>query len=56
MRETSNTIYVTDGGRIENLGIYELLRRRCQVIIAVDAEADPEMSFHSFVTLQILRY
>ncbi len=52
MSESSNTIYVTDGGHIENLGIYELLRRRCQVIIAVDAEADPEMSFHSFVTLQ----
>jgi predicted acylesterase/phospholipase RssA len=52
MKESSNSIYVTDGGHIENLGVYELLRRRCQVIIAVDAEADPEMSFHSFVTLQ----
>ena len=52
MRESSSTIYVTGGGHIENLGIYELLRRRCQVIIAVDAEADPEMSFHSFVALQ----
>ncbi len=52
MRETSNTIYLTDGGHIENLGIYELLRRRCQLIIAVDAEADPEMSFRSLVALQ----
>ena len=50
--ENSNRIYVTGGGNIENLGIYELLRRRCQVIIALDAEADLEMSFHSFVALQ----
>ncbi len=50
--EKSGLVYLTDGGHIENLGIYELLRRRCQVIIAVDAEADPEMSFNSFVALQ----
>jgi hypothetical protein len=37
---------------IENLGIYELPRRRCELIIAIDAEADPEMSFGSLVTLQ----
>src|SRR5262249_10699423 len=52
MRESSDMIYLTDGGHIENLGIYELLRRRCQLIIAVDAEADPEMSFRSLVALQ----
>jgi hypothetical protein len=52
MREDSEIIYLTDGGHIENLGIYELLRRRCRVIIAIDAEADPEMSFGSLVTLQ----
>jgi hypothetical protein len=52
MRENSNTIYLTDGGHIENLGIYELLRRRCQLIIAVDAEADLQMSFRSLVALQ----
>jgi predicted acylesterase/phospholipase RssA len=52
MRESSDMIYLTDGGHIENLGIYELLRRRCELIIAVDAEADPEMSFRSLVALQ----
>jgi hypothetical protein len=52
MREDSDTIYLTDGGHIENLGIYELLRRRCRLIIAVDAEADPNMSFGSLVKLQ----
>lgn len=50
--EDSAQIYVTDGGHIENLGIYELLRRRCRTIIVIDAEADPAMRFASFVTLQ----
>jgi hypothetical protein len=50
--ENSEKIYLTDGGHIENLGIYELLRRRCKLIIAVDAEADPEMSFGSLITLE----
>jgi hypothetical protein len=48
----NDQIYLTDGGHIENLGIYELLRRRCRLIIAVDAEADREMSFNSFIALQ----
>ena len=52
MRENSETVYLTDGGHIENLGIYELLRRRCRLIIAIDAEADPEMAFRSLVALQ----
>ena len=46
------SVYLTDGGHIENLGIYELLRRRCRVIIAVDAEADPQMAFGSFNILE----
>lgn len=46
------SVYLTDGGHIENLGIYELLRRRCHVIIAVDAEADRQMAFGSFNTLE----
>lgn len=52
LHENSEDIYITDGGHIENLGIYELLRRRCRVIVAVDAEADPSMRFPSFVALQ----
>ncbi|WFU41934.1 cell division protein [Bradyrhizobium sp. CB82] len=50
--ENSDAVYLTDGGHIENLGVYELLRRRCRVIIAVDAEADAPMNFSSLVTLQ----
>ena len=36
---------VSDGGHFENLGIYELVRRRCKVIIACDAECDEELQF-----------
>jgi hypothetical protein len=52
LSEQYRSIYLTDGGHIENLGIYELLRRRCSVIIAVDAEADSQMAFGSFNTLE----
>lgn len=54
LREDSMNVHLTDGGHIENLGIYELLQRRCKVIVAIDAEADPEMVFNSFVALQLL--
>ena len=36
---------VSDGGHFENLGIYELVRRRCKVIIACDAECDELLNF-----------
>jgi predicted acylesterase/phospholipase RssA len=50
--ENKKSVYLTDGGHIDNLGLYELLRRRCHVIIAVDAEQDAQMSFNSFINLQ----
>jgi hypothetical protein len=52
LNEKRTSIYLTDGGHIENLGIYELFRRRCRVVIAVDAEADPEMAFGSLNTME----
>jgi predicted acylesterase/phospholipase RssA len=36
-------VNVSDGGHLENLALYELLRRRCRWIIAVDATEDPSM-------------
>ncbi len=42
---------ISDGGHIENLGVYELLRRRCRLILSVDAGADP---LYSFEDLEIL--
>jgi hypothetical protein len=50
--ENADAVYLTDGGHIENLGVYELLRRRCKVIIAIDAEADAPMNFAALMTLQ----
>lgn len=46
-------INVSDGGHIENLAVYELLRRRCRLIIAVDAGADPEFHFDDLENLTI---
>jgi hypothetical protein len=40
-------VNVSDGGHFENLGIYELVRRQCKVIIACDAECDSDLSFGS---------
>lgn len=33
-------LHVTDGGHYDNLGLVELLRRRCKVIYSVDASVD----------------
>ena len=52
LNEKRHSVYLSDGGHIENLGIYELLRRRCKVIIAVDAECDSSMAFGSFNVLE----
>ncbi len=38
-------VYLSDGGHFENLGIFELVRRRCRFIIACDAEEDGEFGF-----------
>lgn len=45
--EKANFVNVSDGGHFENLGIYELVRRRCKVIIAVDGECDEQLAFGS---------
>lgn len=45
--ETSAFVNVSDGGHFDNLGIYELVRRRCKVILAVDAECDEQLTFGS---------
>jgi hypothetical protein len=41
-------VHLSDGGHTgDNLGIVPLLKRRCAVIIACDAEADPNYAFGS---------
>lgn len=39
-------VYLSDGGHFDNLGAYELIRRRCKFIIASDAGADPAGACH----------
>ncbi|HEU4372640.1 MAG TPA: hypothetical protein VFS02_04075 [Telluria sp.] len=41
----ANFVYLSDGGHFENLGIYELVRRRCRLIVVVDAGADGQFDF-----------
>jgi hypothetical protein len=38
-------IELTDGGHFENLGLYEMVMRRCKNIIVIDAGADPTCQF-----------
>jgi hypothetical protein len=38
-------IYLSDGGHFENLGLYEMVRRRCRFIVVCDAGADPDYGF-----------
>ena len=41
----SQFVYLSDGGHFENLGIYEMVRRRCRYILVSDAGCDPECAF-----------
>ncbi|MFN2533212.1 MAG: hypothetical protein ABR555_18165 [Pyrinomonadaceae bacterium] len=38
-------VYLTDGGHFENLAIYEMVLRRCHLIVACDGAQDPEYHF-----------
>lgn len=44
-------VNISDGGHIENLGAYELLKRRVKFLIVLDGEADGAMSFGAMATL-----
>lgn len=51
---SNNTmINISDGGHIENLGVYELLRRGCRLIVAVDAGEDNIYAFSDLNNLII---
>jgi len=39
-RSMDQNLYISDGGHFENLGLYEMVRRRCKVIVVVDATRD----------------
>ena len=43
--DTYQWIELSDGGHFENLGLYEMVLRRCQTIIVVDADSDCDLQF-----------
>jgi len=46
--KTGTHIYLTDGGHVENLALYSLVRRLCGKIIVVDATFDPDYHFEDY--------
>jgi hypothetical protein len=45
LKETSAVCLLSDGGHFENLGLYELIRRRLRLIVLCDGTADPDYAF-----------
>ena len=43
--DTSRYVYLSDGGHFDNLGLYEMVLRRCKLIVLCDAGADSEFGF-----------
>ena len=43
--DTNRWIELTDGGHFDNLALYEMVMRRCKLIIVSDAGADPKYQF-----------
>lgn len=43
--DTSAYVYLTDGGHFDNMGLYELVRRRCCHIVICDAEEDASYTY-----------
>ncbi len=44
-------VYLSDGGHFENLAVYELIRRRCRLIVACDGDADGSYQFTDLLSL-----
>ena len=44
-------VNLSDGGHFENLGVYELVRRRCRFIVVADGGADPNFEFEDLAGL-----
>jgi hypothetical protein len=43
--DTRRYVYLSDGGHFDNMGLYELVRRRCRFIVISDAEEDADLKF-----------
>ena len=40
-------VYLSDGGHFENLGLYEMVLRRCHTILVIDADEDRDFTFEN---------
>ncbi|HEY6389692.1 MAG TPA: patatin-like phospholipase family protein [Bryobacteraceae bacterium] len=38
-------VYLSDGGHFENLGVYEMVQRRCRHIVVLDSGGDPDFTY-----------
>lgn len=54
MSKDSDFVNVSDGGHIENLGAYELIRRQCRFIVIGEAEADSNPASTGLATMAAL--
>ena len=52
--ENGAFVHLSDGGHFENLGVYELIRRRCRYIIACDAGQDRDSAYEDLANLSRL--
>ncbi|MEE3622860.1 hypothetical protein UCD39_02500 [Nitrospirillum sp. BR 11752] len=43
--DTQPYVNLSDGGHFENLGLYEMVRRRCRYIVVSDAGCDPTFTY-----------
>jgi len=43
--DDSEFVYLSDGGHFENLAVYELVRRKCKLIVVGDASSDRDYEF-----------
>jgi hypothetical protein len=45
--DESPYVYLSDGGHFENLGLYEMVLRRCRFIVVSDASTDSDYTYES---------
>ncbi|MBU0674197.1 MAG: patatin-like phospholipase family protein [Proteobacteria bacterium] len=50
--QTLSDLHLSDGGHIDNLGIYSLVRRGVKKVVAVDAEEDGQSVYSSLMRLK----
>ena len=45
--DTAGYVYLSDGGHFENLGLYEMVLRRCRMVVIGDGSSDEQYTFQS---------